>query len=42
VHEKWRSTEGDARRIVYLTDRSEKPLGEWNTMVIDAHGLCLE
>ena len=27
---------GDARRILNLTDGSEKPLGEWNTMVIDA------
>jgi len=28
--------EGDARRILNLTDDSEKPLGEWNTMVIEA------
>lgn len=27
---------GDARRILNLTDGSEKPLGEWNTMVIEA------
>ena len=29
---------GDARRILNLTDGSEKPLGEWNTMVIEARG----
>jgi hypothetical protein len=28
----------DARRVVNLTDGSEKPLGEWNTMVIEARG----
>jgi len=28
--------ESDARRILNLTDDSEKPLGEWNTMVIEA------
>jgi hypothetical protein len=27
---------GDARRILNLTDNSEKPVGEWNTMVIEA------
>jgi hypothetical protein len=34
----WGTTEGKARRIRNLTDNSEKPLGEWNTMVIDAVG----
>jgi hypothetical protein len=29
---------GDARRILNLTDNSEKPVGEWNTMVIEAVG----
>lgn len=29
---------GDARRIVNLTDGSEKPLGEWNTMEIEVKG----
>jgi hypothetical protein len=29
---------GDARRIVNLTDGSEKPLGEWNTMEIECKG----
>ena len=32
--EEWGITEGKKRRIVNLTDTSEKPLGEWNTMVI--------
>ena len=36
--EKWGGSEGDARRILNLTDGSEKPLGEWNTMVIEARG----
>ena len=34
--EKWGGSEGDARRILNLTDGSEKPAGEWNTMVIEA------
>ncbi len=33
--EKWGVTEGKARRILNLTDGSEKPVGEWNTMVIE-------
>jgi hypothetical protein len=33
--ENWGITEGKERRIVNLTDSSEKPLGEWNTMVIE-------
>jgi len=36
--EKWGITEGKARRIVNLTDGSEKPLGQWNTMVIECVG----
>jgi Domain of Unknown Function (DUF1080) len=40
--EKWGSTEGDARRILNLTDGSEKPLGEWNRMVIDARGRTIK
>jgi hypothetical protein len=28
----------DARRILNLTDNSEKPVGEWNTMVIECRG----
>jgi hypothetical protein len=31
----WGSTEDKLRRIVNLTDSSEKPLGEWNAMRID-------
>ncbi len=33
--EKWGATEGKNRRIINLTDSSEKPLGEWNTMIIE-------
>jgi hypothetical protein len=36
--EKWGGAEGDARRVLNLTDGSEKPLGQWNTMVIEARG----
>jgi len=34
---KWGITEGKNRRIPNLTDNSEKPLGEWNTMVIECY-----
>ena len=30
----WGVTEGKERRIINLTDNSEKPLGEWNTMKV--------
>lgn len=33
--ENWGITEGKERRIINLTDGSEKPLGEWNRMVIE-------
>jgi hypothetical protein len=33
--ESWGITEGKERRIINLTDGSEKPLGEWNTLVIE-------
>jgi hypothetical protein len=36
--EKWGITEGKARRILNLTDGSEKPVGEWNQMVIECLG----
>lgn len=36
--ENWGITEGKGRRIAKLVDGSEKPLGEWNTMVIE----CLD
>lgn len=36
--QKYGGGSGDARRILNLTDTSEKPPGEWNTMVIEARG----
>ncbi|MCJ7467303.1 MAG: DUF1080 domain-containing protein, partial [Maribacter sp.] len=36
--ENWGITEGKERRIKNLTDDSEKPLGEWNSMTIE----CLD
>jgi hypothetical protein len=33
--EAWGVTEGKERRIVNLTDGSEKPLGQWNDMVVE-------
>jgi hypothetical protein len=36
--EEWGITEGKARRILNLTDGSEKPVGEWNTMTIECSG----
>jgi hypothetical protein len=38
----WGTTEGKARRILNLTDNSEKPVGEWNTMVIEAVGRSIK
>lgn len=40
--EKWGGREGDARRILNLTDGSEKPLGQWNSMVVEARGRSLK
>jgi 3-keto-disaccharide hydrolase len=37
----WGVTEGKARRILNLTDNSERPLGEWNSMVIEAVGRAI-
>ncbi|WP_160714223.1 3-keto-disaccharide hydrolase [Chitinophaga solisilvae] len=34
----WGVVDGKKRRIKNLTDDSEKPLGEWNTMVIECVG----
>jgi hypothetical protein len=34
----WGITEGKQRRILNLTDGSENPVGEWNTMVIECLG----
>ena len=36
--ETWGITEGKARRIANLTDKSEKPVGQWNTLVIECVG----
>lgn len=36
--QQWGGSEGDARRILNLTDGSENPVGQWNTMVIEARG----
>ena len=36
--ENWGGTAGKARHIKNLTDGSEKPLGEWNTMFIECVG----
>ncbi len=36
--ESWGITEGKERRVKNLTDGSEKPLGEWNTMSITCFG----
>jgi len=33
--EEWGITEGKRRRILNLTDDSEKPVGEWNTMIVE-------
>jgi len=33
--EKWGITEGKERRILNLTDGSEKPVGGWNTLIIE-------
>ena len=34
----WGITEGKGRNIKNLTDDSEKPVGEWNTMVVETVG----
>jgi len=33
--EEWGITEGKKRRIMNLTDGSENPVGEWNTMIVE-------
>src|SRR4051812_12077162 len=40
--EKWGGSEGDARRILNLTDGSEKPAGEWNRMSIEARDRAIK
>jgi hypothetical protein len=36
--DEWGITEGKKRRILNLTDGSEKPVGEWNTMIVECLG----
>jgi hypothetical protein len=38
----WGTTEGKSRRILNLTDNSEKAVGEWNIMVIEAVGRSIK
>jgi Domain of Unknown Function (DUF1080) len=40
--ENWGITEGKERRIINLTDGTEKPLGEWNAMKIECYGDTLK
>jgi hypothetical protein len=40
--QKWGGSEGDARRIFNLTDGSEKPLGEWNAMSVEARARTIK
>lgn len=40
--EEWGITEGKGRRILNLTDGSEKPVGEWNNMVIECVGTSVK
>ncbi len=40
--EEWGITEGKGRRILNLTDGSEHPAGEWNTMTIECLGNALK
>ena len=40
--EEWGITEGKQRRILNLTDGSENPPGEWNTMVIECLGNAIK
>ena len=40
--EEWGITEGKGRRILNLTDGSEKPVGEWNNMIIECAGNSIQ
>jgi hypothetical protein len=40
--EEWGTTEGKKRRIPNLTDGSENPSGEWNTMIIECLGSAIK
>ena len=34
----WGTTDGKERRVKNLTDNSEKPVGEWNSMTVECVG----
>ena len=36
--DEWGITEGKKRRIINLTNESENPLGEWNTIIVECKG----
>lgn len=38
----WGITEGKGRRILNLTDGSENPVGEWNTMIVECIGNAIK
>ena len=38
----WGITEGKGRRVINLTDSSERPVGEWNKMVIECFGTSIK
>jgi Domain of Unknown Function (DUF1080) len=40
--DEWGITEGKGRRILNLTDGSEKPVGEWNNMLIECRGNSIQ
>jgi hypothetical protein len=40
--QQWGGSEPDARQILNLTDGSEKNLGEWNTMLVEAVGRSIK
>jgi len=40
--DQWGITEGKKRRILNLTDGSENPVGEWNTMMIECLGAAVK
>jgi len=40
--DEWGITEGKKRRVLNLTDGSEKPVGEWNTMIVECVGNAIK
>ncbi len=40
--EEWGITEGKKRRVLNLTDGSENPVGEWNTMTVECVGNAIK